>query len=180
MLEPVKRYLITCLVVLMAMAHAVAQPKSVGTTYSLSGIGIMYEHNLNGDCFIETDIRAEMGEVFRNATDIPGISASFSCNFVFKEWKSTNGSALCAFAGPGISAGIVNDLHKDRGYFFGIKGRVGLEGIFDRRVSISVSLNPIIGSHLIVREEYLEMAYYRNGLLNAILPEIGIKFLFRK
>lgn len=180
MFEPVKRYMITCMVVLMAMVQAVAQPKAVGTTYSLSGLGLMYEHRLRGDSFINTDIRAEMGEVFRNATDIPGISASFTLNFIFKEWKSANGSALCAFVGPGISAGIANDLHKDRGYFFGIKGRVGIEGIFDRGISISASLNPTIGSHLIIREEYLEMAYYRNGLLNMILPEIGIKFLLGK
>jgi hypothetical protein len=53
-----------------------------------------------------------------------------------------------------------------------------VECSFERRIAISASLNPIIGSHLMIRDEYLEMTYFRNGLLNAILPEIGIKYTF--
>lgn len=175
---PLKRYLIVCLAVFVALFQASAQPKAMGATFSLSGFSAMYEHSFGEDCFVDADLKAEMGEVFRNVTDIPGISASFSCNFIYSKWKSGNGNAVYAFAGPGISVGIASDLHKDRGYFFGIKGRVGVECQFDRRVAISASLNPILGSHLIIRDEYLEMAYYRNGLLNAILPEIGIKYTF--
>lgn len=175
---PLKRYIIVCMAVFMAIFQAVAQPKAAGVAFSLSGFSTMYEHNVGEDCFIDAELRTEMGEVFRNATDIPGLSASFSCNFIFKEWNSGNGNAVCAFAGPGIAAGITSDLHKDRGYFFGIKGRVGVECSFERRIAISASLNPIIGSHLMIRDEYLEMTYFRNGLLNAILPEIGIKYTF--
>lgn len=176
--KPPNRYMIACLVVFSAIFQAVAQPKAIGTTYSLSGLGVMYEHNVGEGCFIDADLRAEMGEVFRNTTGIPGISTSLSCNFTLKEWESHNGNIICAFAGPGVTAGIASDLYKDRGYFFGLKGRAGIECRFDRGVAISASLNPVIGSHLVIRDEYLEMTYYRNGLLNAVLPEICIKYTF--
>ena len=178
MLTPLNRYMPACVAVFLAIFQAVAQPKAVGATYSLSGLGIMYEHNIGEGCFIDADLRAEMGEVFRNTTGIPGVSASLSCNFILKEWESHNGNMICAFAGPGVTAGIAKDLHKDRGCFFGLKGRAGIECRFDRGVSISACLNPAIGSHLVIRDEYLEMTYYRNGLLNAVLPEIGIKYTF--
>ena len=178
MFKPFNRYMIACIAVFSAISQAVAQPKAIGTTYSLSGLSVMYEHNIGNGCFIDADLRAEMGEVFRNITEIPGISTSLSCNFIFKEWESNNGNMLCAFAGPGITAGIASDLYKDRRYFFGLKGRAGIECRFDRGVAISASLNPVIGSHLVIRNEYLEMTYYRNGLLNAVLPEIGIKYTF--
>lgn len=178
MLSHLNRYAIACIAVFSAIFQAAAQPKAIGTTYSLSGFGIMYEHNVGDGCFIDADLRTEMGEVFRNVTGMPGISSSLSCNFTFKEWESRNGNMICAFAGPGIMVGISNDLHKDRGYFFGLKGRAGIECSFDRGVAVSVSLNPTIGSHLVIRKDYLEMTYYRNGLMNAVLPEIGIKYTF--
>lgn len=174
------RYVIACLAVFSAIFQSGAQPKGIGATFSLSGIGLMYEHNVGEGCFIDADIRTEMGEVFRNVTGIPGISASLSSNFILNEWKSHNGNQICAFAGPGVTVGTASDLHKDRGYFFGLKGRAGIECRFDRGVAVSVCLNPVVGSHLVIRNEYLEMTYYRNGLLNALLPEIGIKYIFGK
>ena len=176
--KPLIRLTIAFIAVFSAIFQAVAQPKAIGTTYSLSGLSIMYEHNVGEGCFIDADLRTEMGEVFRNVTGIPGISTSLSCNFILNEWKSHNGTEICAFAGPGMTVGIANDLHKDRGYFFGLKGRAGIECSFDRGVAVSVCLNPVLGSHLVIRDEYLEMTYYRNGLLNAVLPEIGIKYTF--
>ena len=64
------------------------------------------------------------------------------------------------------------------GYFFGLKGRIGAECGFNRNISLSVTLNPVFGSHLILMEEHIEMKYYKNGLINTILPEIGIKYTF--
>ena len=176
--KPLNRYMIACIAVFSAIFQSVAQPKAIGTTYSLSGLGVMYEHNVGKGCFVDADLRVEMGEVFRNVTHTPGISASLSCNVILKEWKSHNGNMICAFAGPGVTAGIASDLHKDRGYFFGLKGRAGIECRFDRGVAISACLSPVVGSHLVIRDEYLEMTYYRNGLVNAVLPEIGIKYTF--
>ncbi len=155
-----------------------AQPKAIGTSYSFSGLGITYEHHLGSDCFINADVRAEMAALFIDRKNDSGISASVSCNFIIKEWKSRNDNTISIFAGPGIALGLSQDLYKEMGYFFGLKGKIGTECRFDRNISISIALNPVLGSHVIIMDEHIEMKYFKNGLINTILPEIGIKYTF--
>lgn len=173
-----KKLTIMIMAVFSAMTLSYAQPKSIGTLYSFSGLGFCYEHVLNDECFISADIRAEMGEVFMNRTDMPGISASVTGNFILATWPSGNGNKINFFAGPGVVMGTASDYHVERGYFFGLKGRTGVECLFDRNISISASLNPIFGSHMVIMDDSVQMKHYKNGLINAILPEIGIKYLF--
>ena len=176
--DALKRYLLVCMTVCAVMHYADAQPRSAGTSYSFSGIGIEYEHDLRKDCFINADIRAEMLALFMDRNHTPGISASFSCNFIIREWESRNSNVISLFAGPGVTVGLANEFRKDYGMFFGLKGRVGAECRFDRNVAVSICLNPILGSHLSIVDEVIEMSYYKNGLINTILPEIGIKYTF--
>ena len=173
-----KRYLLLIIAIFSAMFYGYAQPKALGGTFSLSGLGIMYEHTLNDECFVDIDLRAEMGEVFMNKTDIPGVSASFSCNFIIRKWTSRYGTEIKAIAGPGIALGMAHDLGKDLGCFIGLKGRAGIECCFDRNIAVSVCVNPTLGSHLSISDNAVKMEYYRNGLINTILPEIGIKYMF--
>ena len=176
--DSLKKLIFTCIAVCTAMISGHAQPKSIGPAFSLSGFGVMYEHRLNKDCFVDVDLRAELGETFMMRRDIPGISASFSCNFIIKEWISRSGNTVSAFAGPGVSFGMSHDLDREFGYSVGLKGRIGVECCFERDIAISVTLNPVIGSHLSLEDGIVNMKYYRNGLINAILPEIGIKYMF--
>jgi hypothetical protein len=178
MTEALKRYAILCLAVFAAMHLGHAQPKAAGTSWSFSGIGVTYEHLMNPGCFLNASIRAETGELFMNRSQSPGISASLSFNYILKSWKSRNGNMICAFAGPGISLGMADELKKGRGYFIGLKGRAGAECSFDRQVSITICINPVLGSHLTLEDDHLEMKLYRYGLLDAVMPEIGIKYMF--
>lgn len=178
MSQRMKRSIMSCIAACAAMCFSYAQPKALGGTFSFCGIGISYEHNLSQGCFLQADVRAETTEFFMNRTDRPGISASFTSNFILKEITSRNDNSIVFFAGPGISIGKAHDFHKDNGYFFGLKGRAGVECCFDRNVSISLSLNPLLGSHMVLHEDHAEMKYYKNGLLNVIMPEIGIKHMF--
>ena len=176
--DVLKRFIIACFLCCASILYADAQPKAVGASFSLSGIGITYEHVLKQDCFIKAEIRSELGEHFLNDERLPGASLSLVSNFILKDWKSRNGNTVHAFAGPGITAGISHDFRKDFGYFYGLKGIVGRECLFERKVSISLSLSPTIGMHMILRDEYLEMKYYRNGLISTVIPEIGVRYIF--
>ncbi len=178
MLEALKRFAVLSLTVCAAISYADAQPRSVGASFSFSALGATYEHTLNQDSFINADIKAEMGPYFMDSTRLPGVSASLSGNFIISRWASRNGNTICAFAGPGITAGIAHEFKKDYGYFLGLKGRLGMECLFERKVSISISLAPTLGMHMTIVEGHLEMRYYKGGLINAMIPEIGIKYLF--
>lgn len=174
----IKRFILPCIVVCASSFMSYAQPKAIGGSFSFSGIGLMYEHFLSPSCFVEADIRTETGEFFMGRTDIPGFSAAFTSNFILKEWKSANDNTISIFAGAGVAVGKSNDYHKADGHFFGMKGRAGIECLFDRNISISMSLNPVVGSHLIVFEDHAKLEYYKNGLMNLVMPEIGVKYAF--
>lgn len=164
--------------VFSVMVCSYAQPRTLGSAFSYNGISLVYEHVLSDECFITTDLRAELGEVFINRTDIPGISASVTADFILKSWLSANGNPINMFAGPGAAIGVASDYHLERGVFLGLKGRIGVECFFSRKVSISASLNPILGTHMVIEDDAVHMKYYKYGLLSSILPEIGIKYAF--
>ena len=147
-------------------------------SYSFSGMALSYEHYLTNDSFAEISLKGETGEMFMGRTEIPGVSASFTWNMKIYDWTSRNGNTVSIFAGPGLTAGWGEDLKKPSGGFIGLKGRVGGECSFNRKVIISVSVSPVIGTHAVLLEDSIRMTYYRNGLLGAVIPEIGIKYRF--
>ena len=57
-------------------------------------------------------------------------------------------------------------------------GKIGVECRFIRRVNLTASISPVIGSHLIYNNGLVTMKWYRNGLYYALVPEIGIKYRF--
>lgn len=165
---------------LMAMSHNLyAQPKSVGATFSFSGFSLSYEHALNrNSSFVEASLKAETAEIFLYRASIPGISGSVTWNIPLKEWDSADGNRLTFFAGPGLVAGYGQDYKMPAGVFFGLKGRVGVECDFSRNVIISAFLSPVLGSYVEFYRDHLIMRMYRNGILCALSPEVGVKYRF--
>jgi hypothetical protein len=43
---------------------------------------------------------------------------------------------------------------------------------------LSVSLSPILGCHITTEKEEVRMRLYKSGLLQFVIPEIGIKYAF--
>lgn len=164
---------------LVSLLHLHSQPKSLGAAFSFSSLGIIYEHKLKTtDSFIELALKAETAEWFAGRSRFPGNSCSLTWNMVFKEWESSEGNTIRLFAGPGVMIGYAMDLMDSEGYIFGLKGRLGGECFFKRNVSISLSMNPVLGSHIVNHPDHYTMKYYKNGLIYSIVPEIGIKYRF--
>ena len=156
-----------------------SQPKSVGAVFTFSNIGLVYEHSLAAsDSFVELSLRGETAELHAGRQKYPGISASLTWNIVFKEWLSSDGNIVRLFAGPGVMAGYTADFKEVYGFAFGLKGRIGGECCFSRNALISLSLSPVIGSHIVSLPDHNSMKYYKNGLIYCIIPEIGIKYRF--
>lgn len=155
-----------------------AQKHCLGTSYSYSGIGLYYGHDNGDGSFIDVSLRAETSEMFSGRTSTPGVSASFSWNFAIYTIGSRCGNKIIVFAGPGIAAGICRDYKTHTGVFFGLKGRAGVCCRYRRNLNISVCIAPIIGPHLTLKDEGMEMRYFKDGLLRAAMPEIGIGYRF--
>ena len=164
---------------LMAVFTSKAQPKSVGASFSISRIGIVYEHDFpESASFLDVSVGAETAELFVGRKNYPGITASLTWNIIFKEWKSSEGNDIRLYAGPGASIGYSADFRDTDGVFFGLKGKIGGECVFARNAVISLSISPVIGSHLVSYPDHYTMKFYLNGIIYSLLPEIGLKYRF--
>ena len=157
---------------------AAGQAKNVGATFSLNGLAASYEHFIEPESFIELSLKAECGDMFFGLSYYPGASASITWNMIFARKESCNGNEIRMFAGPGMLVGWGNDFLRPPGFILGLKGRVGAECEFDRNVTVSASLCPVIGTHMKFFEDHVDMRCYRSGLISAVLPVIGIKYTF--
>lgn len=175
--EAMKIYCVIAFMILL-LGDIHAQSRSVGATFSYAGTGLAYEHVINGETFIEAQVRLETLQYLSPVPGRAGISGSFTWNMIFAEHISRNGNTINCFAGPGVLTGISDDFLAPRGIVFGLKGRVGVECLFSRNVIISASVSPVVGAHIGVKDEMPHMRLYRNGLLFTLMPEIGIKYAF--
>lgn len=174
------RYAISCLMLMTAffLGEIHAQKRTLGATFSYAGCGISYERQVNDDTFYEIQLRSETAHMFSSLTDKPGITGSVTWNIVFHECTSSNGNKIRFFAGPGLTAGIADDLLYEKGLLFGLKGRIGAECFFSRRIALSASLSPVLGAHITMRDGMPCMRLYTSGLIYSIIPEIGIRYTF--
>ena len=155
-----------------------AQSKAVTSSWSYNGIGIGYEQRIDEKKFIQVDLRSELAELFYDRTAPIEASASFTWNIIFAQHPSRHGNKIIYFAGPGASAGWAKDTGSASGLFFGLKGRIGAECVFERGIALSVSAAPVLGMHASAKKNAVNMRLYRNGLTYGMLPEVGIKYLF--
>lgn len=174
----VKTTLIVIAMIILSHGTSHAQRNSVGTSWSLAGIGITYERYSSEDAFAQVAVQVDLGETFIGRVVYPGLCSSFTWNLVFAEIESRNGTPITFFAGPGITAGISKDFAGPKGLFFGLKGRAGMQCIFERGINISLSLAPVLGIHLSKTDENFITRTYKNGILQTFLPEIGISYRF--
>lgn len=175
------------LVIVMAIVFlgtASAQKRSIGTTWSFSGIGLSYEHPMKESTFLHIAAQMEMSETFLGRTTMPGGSINFTYNDILKSITSRNGNGIYIFAGAGAAIGYNKDCRlkrnqvTDHGYIFGLKGRAGLRIEYDRKINITAALAPVLGMHLSLKDETLMMRYYRYGLLQTLMPELSISYRF--
>ena len=171
---------IICVILTMSLFlnAADAQTRSFGTTFSYGGSGFIYEQQADDGDFWGVQLRAETTSMFSSRSYFPGISASFMWNIVFATVESRNGNMIRFFAGPGVSAGHSHDVMRGKGFFFGIKGRVGGECTFSRNIAVSLSLSPVLGAHFDRRDGMVSMLLFRSGILYGIMPEVGLKYVF--
>lgn len=155
-----------------------ARPKSAGATFSLSGISLSYEYETDRDSFMDFSIKTELADLYFGKGKKAGYSFSFTWNNVLKEWKSGNGERMRFYIGPGAALGYGKDYKTNYGLFFGLKGRIGYECLFERGVCLSVGIAPIFGQHVTRSDEAIVMRGYRNGLIYGLTPEIGVRYSF--
>ena len=166
------------------LSETCAQERSIGTSWSFSGIGLAYDHQVKETTFVHVGAQLEMTETFIGRARVPGGSVSVTWNDILGSTTSRNGNRINFFAGAGAAAGYCKDFRVKRkeqvrsGSFFGLKGRAGVRIEYDRNINITAAIAPVLGMHLYRKEETVMMRYYRYGLLQTLMPELTISYRF--
>lgn len=179
-MTPVTRTLLFLCAAMTLCTNAICQPKSAGVSFCYSGTGVTYEYFTSPDTFVQLQLRSDSAEAFGRADDEPCFATSATWNIICGELTSRNGNKVRLLAGPGLTAGITDDYMSGRGPFAGLAGRFGGECAFDRGITLSVTVTPMLGVHLSRVDDYISMRMFRKGIIYAIMPEIGIKYTLGK
>lgn len=176
------RKLIISIILLMGMMlYSFAQPRSIGTLVGATGAKVSYQHSLNADQFISIDAGVDLGY---NASGHLGAKVTGAYNFIWARPKWTTKGSWNIYAGPGISAGWVEDrgvikIGEERantfskGFMIAAVGQVGIEYNFSFPLQLSLEVRPSIGIHMIEKS----ISFYDNGFLGFI-PALGIRYNF--
>lgn len=178
MSDKVGKLILILVLAVLSSLEMHSQERSVGTSWSISGISADFKWKTAEDSFMWVQAKLELTETFWNSSSTPGASASVTWNSTFGEKKICDDSIFQFYAGPGITAGYNTDYKSSRGPFIGLMGRVGVMIMYDRNIDICVGLSPVLGIHITSEKNSISTQYYKHGLIQCIIPEISICYRF--
>ena len=125
-------------------------------------------------------IYADLSDVIQGRNNYPGIKATYILAMTQKQHTYRDGTAGMLFAGPGVSAGYVRDHGRPE---FGMMAALSASGgyllKFNNGIDIILALSADLGIHISKGSDNSpHLGMYKNGLRQAIYPEIIIGFKF--
>ena len=158
-----------------------AQPKAIGIRIGATGTDISYQHSFSTDQFIALDAGLDLGY---GVSGKLGGRISGTYNFIWAKPKWTKKGTWNIYAGPGLSAGWVQDrvvikAGEERsnafadGLVIGAVGQVGIDYRFEIPLQLALEVRPCIGMHFADKT----ISFYDNGFLGFI-PALAIRYSF--
>lgn len=172
-------FLITLYACIAIVANA--QPRALGLRGGATGAEISYQHSFAGDQFLSIDMGIDPGY---NVKGSLGGKVTGVYEFIWARPRWTKKGSWNIYAGPGISAGYVDDRIVikagterantfSRGYMVAVTGQVGLEYNFEIPLQLSLEVRPLAGLHISKNH----FGFYDNGLLG-FAPSLAIRYTF--
>ena len=175
-----KRFSVMTLLLCLALA-ADAQPRSLGVRIGAGGVEASYQHGFTEEQFLSLDLGLDLGYSVRGSL---GGKVTGVYEFIWARPRWTKKGSWNIYAGPGISAGYVDDRIVikageeranafSRGYMIAVAGQVGLEYNFEIPLQLSLEVRPLVGLHISKNH----IGFYDNGLLG-FAPSLAIRYTF--
>jgi len=185
------RRLIVLLASLSLAAGANAQNHGIGLFSSPKGFGISYgqEGKKSPEFFTTTTLYADIYGLTADRTDHPGIKFNTS-RLYYLDIIEGSESSYIFYVGPGITAGYVHDFEKDywedfytrltkkAGAILALSGTAGCRIAFNRAIMLDISFTIEAGMHLRNDDGSTKLSLYKNGLVQALYPQLTIFALF--
>ena len=139
--------------------------QDLGFTYSFPA-----EKNNN---FQSVSLFLDTQDLVTARTAAPGGFVRYDYHFAL-----LNRDRMLLYAGPGAMAGYVTDHQQPYGLTLGLAGNFGFKYLFDKNLSLGVSIHPVVGYHVHWVDGQAKLNLYQSGLWRTILPEFSIGWHF--
>lgn len=161
---------------------------SAGVFNSIKGVGATVRFP-SGMEFGNISLYAEIYGIPTGRCSTPGVKLCYSHNIILKGMEFET-ARLSFYAGPGVSVGYMRDaeigkyegtdftLARNSGFMAALSGTGGCLFNFSRNIALDLSFTAELGIHVRRDEKVhsLNMNFYRNGLLQALYPQLSILF----
>ena len=147
---------------------------SVGGIQSVRGVGACADFFHGPEAFSSLTVTADLIDILDGTASSPGIKGTYHHNLILNTWKE---GKYALYAGPGLTAGHVRDLHNHLGWMAGLSGDAGLR--VNCLHSISVSLEWQVDFALQFKNRYKQdLSLYRAGYAHFYYPYLRIQYCF--
>lgn len=165
----------------MLACEAPAQERAsfgLGSFNSPKGIGACLEFQEEPSSFDSFDIIADMFGIFNGRYSKPGIKATYCRNIILKQFGHDEYN-LDLYAGPGVTAGYVRDIHEPFSVVAGMAGSAGCRLSFDKKkVIICMELGLDIAAEINRNNRFgnIDLILYKSGIYHAFYPQVRILY----
>lgn len=151
---------------------------SLGTFHSPKGLGACLEFQSEPTSFDSFDIIADMFGILRGDYSKPGIKATYCRDIILKHFHHDE-YKLDLYAGPGVTAGYVRDIHEPYSIVAGMTGAAGCRLFFDkRRLVVYLELGLDIAAEFNRNNRYgtIDLTLYKSGIYHVFYPQVRILY----
>ena len=173
--------LITLLVLPVLAVQAPAQEYkslSLGTFHSPNGLGLCFQSQQEEKSFDSLDVIADTFGILRGDYSSPGFKATYYRGIILSQ-RHGEGCDADFYAGPGVTAGYVRDIHEPFSAVAGMSGVIGGRLYFDSKrlvVCFEAGLDLALEMNRNNRYGNLNLTIYRAGIYHVFYPQVRILY----
>lgn len=139
------------------------------------GVGYSFRY---GELLHTTSLGLDIHGPILQRNRVPGFYANYSCDFLIAQ-KLHQECDFRFYGGAGVDFGYGDDLKHPVGLFLGPMADLRLEFSSTRvPVRLSVVFRPTLALHCYKEGKQFRMGIYSVGLMNSLIPRIGISYDF--
>ncbi len=152
---------------------------SLGTFHSPKGFGISIDNVVDSISFNAFTLIADMHGVLTGEHPRPGVKFTYTRNFILRHFDKEY-YVVDLYAGPGVTAGYLRDIHKSYGLMAGLSCLAGSRFSFPTNFSVSIELCADIALEINRNQRYgnVDLSLYKSGLFHAYFPQLKIHYCF--
>ena len=152
-----------------------------GTFHSPKGLGICLGVQQEASSFDSFDVIADMFGILSGDYTRPGVKATYYRGIILKHREGTEFSTDL-YAGPGVTAGYVRDIHEPLSIVAGMSGVAGGRLLFERKrliINFEAGMDLALELNRNNRYKKTDLKLYQAGIFHIFYPQIRIQYMIR-